>query len=159
MTNATCICVLDRSWLCLDRIQYIHIQIKLHTGMWKSLHLACIQWNRMSLGMVLPASYPFHPMHTRFRHNGVHRGNKLNSARSRVEPQGPFPPRWGWMWGRANGTRRTETIRQRLHAWYEQYRVTKAGHIGAASLLGCYDCTNSESKVAGSCLRSGHYVR
>jgi len=87
-------------------------------------------------GVVPISPNAFHLMHTRFRHNGVHRGNKLNSARSRGAPQGTSRSLQdgGGGGGGANDTLRTETIRQRLHAWYEQYRVTKAGHIGAARL-------------------------
>jgi len=102
--------------------------------MWKSFHLACIQWNRMSLGMVLPASYPFYPMHTRFRHNGFHRGNTLNSARSRGAPQGTSRSLQD---GGGGGEQTVHVERRQLGRGYTHgmsSRVTKAGHIGAARL-------------------------
>jgi len=118
-------CVLDRSWLCLDRIQYIHIQINLHTGMWKSFH--------------------------------------LNSARSRGAPQGTSRSLQDG--GGCGGEQTVHVERRQLGRGYThgmsstelQRRVILA--LQGCRPVGCYDCTNSESKVAGSCLRSGHYVR
>jgi len=86
-------------------------------------------------GVVPISPNAFHLMHTRFRHNGVHRGNKLNSARSRGAPQGTSRSlQDGGGGGRANDTRRTETIRQRLNA-VQSYKGGSYWRCKAARML------------------------